>query len=247
MANDPKRTQEATSRGYLRLDSTITIRVSGGEKQLIAFFARQAGLSVGRYLTELMRHSGRLAVERLQARVEEKKAVDTLLLATRRRRRRRKPRREDLMRTFRTPFLQRRHAEPFERAIEHAARKANVSTFSVAWVASHLLEAIAREVAGGHVVRIPGFAAIGPWRIEERGVCVPRFQASPAFCDFLLVEGERAGANHELQAHRRRRKKRLRNLPKAMDAFRARVEAQNRRLLDDFEAWSEYGHGAGIV
>jgi len=44
--------------------------------------------------------------------------------------------------------------------------------------------------------------------IEERGVCVPRFQASQAFIDFLLIDGDRDGANRALQAHRRRRRKR---------------------------------------
>jgi hypothetical protein len=224
------------------LDTTITIRVSGAEKALTGFLARREGLSVGRYLVALMRGHGQRAMPVVVA--DAKRIADR---GRKVRRSRRKAIPQDLLDGFLVPFTRRDDALPFKRSIESAAEKAGVSAHSVAWVASHLCEAIAREVANGHVVRIPGLAVIGPWRIEARGICVPRFQASQAFVDYLLTDGERQGANRALQAHRRRRRQRLQNLPKAMASYRARVEAQHRRLLDGFEAWHAYGGGGGLV
>lgn len=241
----PGQDHDATERKQRRgeLDSTIAFRASGVEKALTGFLARREGLSVGRYLVALMRSHGRSSAPAVAA--DAKRVTDQG--RTPRRRSRTKATPQDLLDGFQVPFTRREDALPFKRSIDSAAEKAGVSAHSVAWVASHLFEAIAREVADGHVVRIPALGVVGPWRIEGRGVCVPRFQASQAFVDYLLTDGERAGANRELQAHRRRRRQRLQNLPKAMAAFRARIEAQHRRLLDGFEAWDSYGGGAGLA
>lgn len=240
----PGQDHAATERRERRgeLDSTITFRVSGAEKALTGFLARREGLSVGRYLVALMRGHGQRAMPVVAA--EAKRIAD---VGRRARRSRKKATPQDLLDGFQVPFTRREDALPFKRSIESAAEEAGVSAHSVAWVASHLCEAIAREVANGHVVRIPGLAVVGPWRLEARGICVPRFQASQAFVDYLLTDGERQGANRALQAHRRRRRQRLQNLPKAMACYRARIEAQHRRLLDGFEAWHAYGGGVGLA
>lgn len=124
---------------------------------------------------------------------------------------------------------------------KHAAEPAGCEPYIVAWIVSHLVEAIAAEVASNEVVSIPGFMVVGPWRRKGQGVCVPRFQTSQAFRDYLLTDGCREGANRKLQAHRRRRRKKLMNLPKAQKEFRVRVEAQSRRFLEDLDALSERG------
>ena len=47
------------SSGRFKLDSRISFRASHGEKELAAMFARQEGVSVGKFFIELLRLYGR--------------------------------------------------------------------------------------------------------------------------------------------------------------------------------------------
>ena len=185
-----------------RLDAAITIRVTEAEKELVAFFAKAEGLSVGRFLIGLMNAHGRESLRSLTERVTDKTPPEPSLQDSPPRNRDASQVLSELGRGLQIPFLQKKHGAPLLRAVEQTAAQAHTYPQVVAWMASHLFEAIAREVASGNVVRVPGFAAVGPWRIDSRGVCVPRFQASQAFCDYLLTDGCREGANRQLQAHR---------------------------------------------
>jgi len=223
------------------LDTTVSFRLTEVEKQLLTFFARAAELSVGRFLVGLMKAHGEATIDIIRQHTKEAAALLPALRDHRVRRRPREPKLAALKRGLRIPYLQEEHAAPFLRAVKHAAEQAGCEPHIIAWVTSHLVEAIAKEVASGEVVRIPGFMVVGPWRREGQGICVPRFQASQPFCDYLLTDGCREGANRKLQAHRRRRRKNLMNLPKAQKEFRVRVEAQSRRFLEDLDALSERG------
>jgi len=223
------------------LDTTVTFRLSGVEKELLTFFAQTAGLSVGRFLVGLMKVHGEATVDIIRQHTKEAEALLPGLREHRVRGRPREPKLADLKRGLRIPFLQEKHAAPFLRAVKHAADQAGCEPYIIAWITSHLVEAIAREVASNEVVSIPGFMVVGPWRREGQGVCVPRFQASRAFCDYLLTDGSREGANRKLQAQRRRRRKKLMNLPTAQREYRVRVEAQSRRCLEALDALGERG------
>ena len=224
-----------------RLGVSLTVRLSESERWTAEFLAKRAGLSIGRFLASLLHQAGREEIPKISADVD---AVRKKFDFRPRRRRRRQPRNSDLFARFKAPYLRRAHAEPFERAVRNTAKHSHASEFSVARLLSFFAEAVAQEVAEGHVFRFPGFFVVGPWLVERgihEGRCLPRFQASPAFNDYVLLNcTARQSRNKELQAHRRRRRRRPSNLTTAMEGFRARVEAQDRRLLDSFEAWREF-------
>ncbi len=144
---------------------------------------------------------------------------------------------------LKVPFLRRKYARSFERVVAFVAERMHASQHSVARALSFFAEAVGDEVANGQVVRFPGFFVAGPWR-TERGIAevVPRIQASPPFSNHVLFNcGLGDAQNRALQAHRRRRRGRISLLPKAMEAFRARIEAQDRSILDGLEGWREFG------
>ena len=227
-----------------RLDHAVSIRLSESEKELISFLARQAGLSVGRYIVLACRSLGREQVKPLQELVQnlQSRARHDLQRVKRRRRNREACQRKAL-RPFKAPFLQRVHARSFERVVAYIAEKMHASEFSVARALSFFAEAVGDEVARGRVFRFPGFFILAAWR-TERGVpeVVPRFQASPPLKLHVLFNCPLGQAkNSVLQAHRRRRRDRISLLPQAMEAFRVRVEAQDRSVLEGLEGWREFG------
>ena len=221
------------------LDATMTFRLTSNEKALLSFFAQAAGLSVGRFLMGMMKEHGEVALDSFRKHNQEAEALRPFLRECGPRPKKKAPKLESLRKGLRVPFLTEEHGRPYLRAIEHAAKMAGCEPHTVAWIASHLFEEIAHEVAENNVVRVPGVFVVGPWRIEGQGICVPRFQAARPFVDYLLTDGSREGANTQLQAHRRRSRGRLMNLPKSQEEFRIRVEAQTRRLMEDLDALCE--------
>jgi len=227
-----------------RLDKDLTIRLSEGEKELIALLARHAGLSMGRYIVLACRALGREQIrplEDLAQQLRERARHD--LRQAKRRRRSREVCERKARQPFRAPFLRRADAHSFERVVAFVADRMNASEFSVARALSFFAEAVGDEVANGHVFRFPGFFVVGPCR-TERGTpeVVPRLQASPPFKLHVLFNCPLKQAKNEaLRAHRRRRRKRTSLLPNAMEAFRVRVEAQDRSVMEGLEGWREFG------
>ncbi len=226
-----------------RLNETITIRVSETEKDLIGFLAQWAGLSVGRYIASACRAVGRRQFEQARGRLEELR--DQALRDVEREARRRRRKKPTPMRTpkpFKTPFLKKPHGRSFESVVSTVAEQMHATEHSVARLLAFFAEAVGDVVADGRVFRFPGFFIVGPWRTEHgTPEVVPRFQASPPFNNHVMFNCPLyLGQNRALQAHRRRRRQRPSTLPQAMEAFRARVEAQDRENLDGIEAWREF-------
>lgn len=107
-----------------RLDKDLTIRLSEGEKELIALLADQAGLSMGRYIVLACRALGREQIQPLQDLAQQlrERARHDLLQAKRRRRNPEACRRKALQ-PFRAPFLRRADAQSFERVVSYVAER----------------------------------------------------------------------------------------------------------------------------
>ena len=247
--------EEAEQYTVLRLNKTVAFRLSDCEKALIELLAEQADLSVGRYIVAACRAFGRAQLDDLRRSqqlddihemldsVRERGAQDFARAMKRLQKRRRKE--PPIPKDLKIPFLQREHARPFERVVAEVARKMHASQFSVARLLSFFAESVGEEVRNGNVFRFPGFFIVGPWLPAEGtgpGGCLPRFQADLPFK--TLVQWtcpEDAAQNRSLQAHRRRSRKKPSLLPQAMEAFRARIEAQDKAYLDSIEEWRAYG------
>ena len=84
------------------LDTTITFRLTGIEKELISFFAQAAGLSVGRFLVGLMKRHGEVQLESIRPHIKQALDLRPFLSEERVRRRPRfdPPRAMELPSTF---------------------------------------------------------------------------------------------------------------------------------------------------
>jgi len=199
---------------------------------------------MGRYIALACRTLGREQIRPLRElaqQIRERARHD--LHQVKRRRKNLEVCRRRARQPFRAPFLRRAEARSFERVVTYVAGKMNASEFSVARSLGFFAEAVGDEVANGHVFRFPGFFVAGPWK-TERGTpeVVPRLQASPPFKLHVLFNCPMQQAKNEaLRAHRRRRRKRASLLPNAMEAFRVRVEAQDRSVMEGLEGWREFG------
>lgn len=239
---DPPAAQD--EKGDPHLGERITLRVTETEKWLLQYLADQQGLSIGRYVVAAARSAGRIRVDR------QCQAAHALIRQDEARRKRTKqwkgrPTLEDVVGRFRCPFLRRQHAEGFETVIAESAKRMGISELSAARFVSFFLESIATTIATGQVVRLPGFGVFGPWHSEKaKGVdgCVPRFVASEPLREFVQWEcSARMNCNRELQAVRRRRRRRPSNVVHAMETFRRHLGSQNREAQAAFEKWIEMG------
>jgi hypothetical protein len=222
---------------------SITIRVTESEKALIALLAERSEMSVGRYIASACRAVGRRQFDNDQGLLERLRDQALRDLETEARRHRRTmPKPRSKPKPLKVPFLKDPHGQAFEEVVSTVAEKMHATQHSVARLLAFFAEAVGDVVADGRVFRFPGFFIVGPWR-TERGTpeVVPRFQASPPFSSHVLFNCPLyLGQNRALQAHRRRRRQRPSTLPQAMEAFRSRVEAQDRENLEGMEAWREF-------
>jgi hypothetical protein len=217
-------------------DQTITIRVSALEKAALASLAKVHGLS----LSEFLLRSGKSAGMNLIESVRHRAALNEIFT-------RPKPRRRPIPTSppkFRVPYLQARHAAPFEEVVSFVADRMNSSEHTIAVAMTYIGEAISNAVAEGYVFRWPGFFAVGPYLVEGRdGLhCRPRFQANPPFVNHVSMNCSGALArNREMQAHRRRRRHdRSGTTPDVMFRMRHAIARGDVRVLDYFEsAWRD--------
>jgi len=229
-----------------RLTDRVHFRVTGTEKWLLGLLARQAGLSLGRYVMSIVRASGTNQMGQVRVLIEELKAQEARDKRRRRRKVKTPPTREDVIGKFRCPFLRRNDAETFERVVRTSARRMGCTELSAARFTSFFLEEIGKEIAAGEVVRLPSFGVFGPWHSPKaKGTdgCLPRFVASPPLREF--VQGEchpRSNRNTELQAQRRRRRSRRSSILDGMETLRRHIHKQNRDAQDCFEVWMETPH-----
>lgn len=233
--------EECSADGTTRLTERVHIRLSPSEREAIEFLAGRAGLSIGRFLMEAIRRDHDRQAD--QARSHAAK-----LLARWRRRPKRKTKSsapEDRAGRFRCPFLQREHAAPFEACVRESAERMGILELSSARHLTYFFESLAKRVAAGEVVRIPGFGVFGPWHSEKaKGVdgCLPRFVASAPFRDYVQYETHlRDAQNGTLRAHARRRRSRGSSVVDAMATIRLHLGSQNREAQRAFERWIELG------
>lgn len=229
-----------------RLNERVHFRVTEAEKWVLGQLARQAGLSVGRYVMSVVRTAGENHLGRMKALIEEIKARETKARRRRKRKARKHLTREDILGKFRCPFLRREDAQGFERVIRRSARRMGCTELSAARYASFFLEEIARDMAAGEVIRLPSFGTFGPWHSPNaKGVdgCLPRFVASPPLREYVQWECHpRLNRNKELRAQSRRRRSRRSSVIAGLETFRRHIHRQNRDAQGNFEAWLETAH-----
>ncbi|MHC4892559.1 MAG: hypothetical protein ACYTFV_04165 [Planctomycetota bacterium] len=235
------RDEESSAGGTTRLTERVHIRLSPSEREAVEFLAGQAGLSIGRFLMEAVRRD-------FDRQSDQARSHATKLLARSRRRPRKKvgaSAHEDRVGRFKCPFLQREHAAPLEACVRESARRMGVSELSSARHLTYFFESLAKRVAAGEAVRIPGFGVFGPWHSENsKGVdgCLPRFVASAPFRDYVQYETHpRDAQNGTLRAHSRRRRSRGSSVVDAMATIRLHLGSQNREAQRAFERWIELG------
>ena len=148
------------------------------------------------------------------------------------------------------PHLSRsQDAEPLARCIEVASQKCGVSQYTTTLLLTHVLEELARQVACGRVVRIPGFGAFGAELIENAasvarwgsGRCKPAFSPARGFREEVRWGVPNASSTkRQLTRHRRNHslgsgESRLHNrVFSSMDAIRKNINAQLRGVrLED--------------
>ena len=228
------------------LDQRLHLRLTKSEKAMIELLASTARMSVSRLLVEAARIVGEARVRQSRARLLNDAVSKTGDHPKRRKRKKGPPKRSELRREFRAPFMRAADGAAFERVVTTSAKRMGISPFSAARLLTFVIEETAKEVAAGEVVRFPAFMVIGPYFTPNaRGIegCLPRIQASVPFRDFVQQNcHSRDNKNRELQAHRRRRRARLTSVISAMEAFRHRVEKHDDEYLEAFERWREFGH-----
>lgn len=212
-------------------ETTMTIRVSHSEKAALTILARSRGLSLSEFVVSAAKSVGSQVVGDLKQVADFHAAM-----ARKRPTRRRKVERDVSVGNFKVPYLQRRHAAPFEDVVRYVAREMQTDEMSVAILMTHVTEGIADVLASGQVFRWPGLFVVGPYRIEtsEGSYCVPRFQANPPLknlvrwsCDVELA------CNRSLDAHRRRRRPdRHGTIRSLMEATRYTIAGQDLRALE---------------
>lgn len=217
-------------------DETITLRVSKSEKQALASLARVQGMSLSEFILRSAKSGGTSVLEDVKRRA----ALDQLRSPPRRR----KSARPKAFPQFRTPYLQRRHAEQFEEVVAFVAERMHTTDHTVGVAMTYIAEAISNIVARGFIFRWPGFFAVGPFLTEGSNGhhCRPRFQANPPFVNHVSMNCPNACArNREMQAHRRRRRHdRSGTTPDVMFRMRHAIARGDVRVLEYFESgWRE--------
>lgn len=230
-------------------DQKLNVRLSEAEYEAVRIVARQEGLSLSDFARKAICDAG---VRTVSATAGRLKAVGGNAAWPPRRSTRRvvpPPSVDELAGQFRVPFMRRKHGEPFRRVIHVSAHAMRCSQLSSARHATFILEAVAREVAKGEIVRLPGFGVFGPFSSENAsGVegCLPRFVAAAPFRDYVQAECHpRENRNKELKAAQRRRRTRPSSVVQAMETIRSHLTAQNRRAQELYEGslddWIAYG------
>ena len=242
--HDAKQAAEAEDDPFIeRLKERVHFRVTETEKWLLGLLARQAGLSLGRFVMSIVRTSGKHQLGQVQALIEEIQVREAKAKRRRRRKFKTLPTRDEVIGRFRCPYFRREDAEPFERVVRTTARRMGCTELSAARFTTFFLEEIGKEIAAGEVVRLPSFGVFGPWyspNAKGQDGCLPRFVASPPLREF--VQGEchpRSNRNTELQAQRRRRRSRRSSVIDGMETLRRHIHKQNRDAQDCFEVWME--------
>ena len=220
----------------------ITVRLSDSERWVVESLAKQAGLSVGRFIVAAVQIVAKSRIKQIAGVIGSSRKLE-------RGRRRRKravaanPEPSQTLGTFRCPFMRREDAEGFQRVISRSAKRMGISELSSARYVSFFLEEIAVAVTEGEIVRLPGFGAFGPWHTENaKGVDdnVPRFVAAQPFREHVQWNSSsRLNRNRELQALRRRRRARHSSVLDALETFRIHIRSQNRDAQAAFERWIE--------
>jgi len=235
--DEPDRSSQST-----HLGQRITVRLSDSEKWVVESFAKQAGLSVGRFIVAAVQIVAKSRIEQIKGVIASSRRLER----DRRRRRRAtaaSPEPSQIAGTFRCPFTRREDAEGFQRVISRSAKRMGISELSGARYVSFFLEEIAVAVTEGEIVRLPGFGAFGPWHSEKaRGVDgnVPRFVAAQPFREHVQWNSMSSqNRNRELQALRRRRRARRSSVLDALETFRMHIRSQNRDAQAAFERWIE--------
>ena len=222
-------------------DQKLNARVTEVEFEAVKVVAEQEGLSLSDFVRKAVRDAGvrtmsataaKLKVGVSAARPRRKKIVQSGP----------PPSADELAGVWKTPFMRKEDAEAFERVIRASALSMRCSQLSAARLVTFLLEEIAKEVASGKLVRLPGFGVFGPYASENAsGVegCLPRFVSAAPFRDFIQYECHvRDNRNKELKAAQRRRRKRPSSVISTMETIRAHIGAQNRKAQDLYEASS---------
>lgn len=217
-------------------DETITLRVSKSEKQALASLARVQGLSLSEFVLRSAKSAGSSVLES----VKQRATLDEIVTRPRRRR----TVHVKTLPKFRTPFLQARHAEPFEEVVAFVAARMNTTDHTIGVAMTYIAEAISSLVARGFIFRWPGFFTVGPFLAEgSNGLhCRPRFQANPPFVNHVTMNCPTACArNKEMQAHRRRRRHdRSGTTPDVMFRMRHAIARGDVQVLEYFEsAWRD--------
>ncbi len=142
---------------------------------------------------------------------------------------------------FRVPFVHGIEGLGFERVVQHAARQMGMDQCSVAMVLTHVTDAVANEMAAGHVVRWPGLFVAGAYlcpRRDGRRSVFPRFQAAPPLNRTVadLCPLDRV-CNVSLDNHRKgARRQGVQHVRAVMQRVRSAIVNQDLRALRVVEA-----------
>jgi hypothetical protein len=133
-------------------------------------------------------------------------------------------------------------AAPLMRSVKAVAQKNGMSEFLVAKIMSEFLEEVAREVATGHPVRIPGFGIFAPKMVGRKlRRPAPCFVAYRPFNQEVFALCSEAKAkkggqalkssytSHHPSSLRKDRSRRQRVFT-AMEAFRQNLVAEQRKM-----------------
>lgn len=137
---------------------------------------------------------------------------------------------------FRAPFVHGIEGLGYERVVQHAARQMRMDQCSVAMLLTHVVDAIADQMAMGQVVRVPGLFVAGAYvyrRRDGRRDVWPRFQAAPPL-NRTVAEScppDRA-CNVPLDNHRKgARRQGVQHVREVMQRVRSAIVNQDLRAL----------------
>ncbi|MBZ0151207.1 MAG: ribbon-helix-helix protein, CopG family [Planctomycetes bacterium] len=208
----------------------VTFRCDLVERDRIEHAARSAGMSTSEF------------IRRAALAADPKKLAANALQDTPRAplRRARVATVQDI-KPFRAPFVHGLEGLGYERVVQHAARQMRMDQCSVAMLLTHVVDAIADQMAMGQVVRVPGLFVAGAYvyrRRDGRRDVFPRFQATPPL-NRTVAESCRPdrAANVALDNHRKgARRQGVQHVREVTQRVRSAIVNQDLRALRVVEA-----------